>query len=156
MQLIKACSTTVALSLTIPGCCGHQFDAHSYAPDDIMIVDVAVIGGGATGSYAAITLSDLDKSVVVVEATGVLGGHTNTFVDPATGTSIDYGVQRYENDAGALAFFDRLGVTYTSLLPQAAANTTYTDFTTEKRLQFVPGVSLPGAAAKVPLLAIHN
>ncbi|KFY18825.1 hypothetical protein V491_04691 [Pseudogymnoascus sp. VKM F-3775] len=39
-----------------------EFDASTYAKADVVNVDVAIIGGGATGTYAAITLRDLGKS----------------------------------------------------------------------------------------------
>jgi hypothetical protein len=54
--------------------------------------DVAIIGGGSTGTYAAIRLRDLGQSVAVVEAGDRLGGHTHTYTDPGTGTTIDIGV----------------------------------------------------------------
>jgi len=39
--------------------------------------DVCILGGGSSGTYAAIRLSqDLGKSVVVIEKAGRLGGHT--------------------------------------------------------------------------------
>lgn len=72
---------------------------------------MATIGGGATGSYAAIALTDLNRSVIVVKATG---GQTNTYVDASYNVFIDYGVQRYGKDARTLVFLDRLGVTYSA------------------------------------------
>ena len=51
--------------------------------------DVCVIGGGSAGTYAAVRLGDLGASVVVVEAKGRLGGHCETYHDPATGGTID-------------------------------------------------------------------
>ena len=41
--------------------------------------DVAIIGGGSAGTYAAIRLKDMSKSVVVIEKDGILGGHTDTY-----------------------------------------------------------------------------
>ena len=39
-----------------------------FAPADIITKDVAIIGGGASGTYAAVRLrEDLDTSVVVIE-----------------------------------------------------------------------------------------
>jgi hypothetical protein len=59
---------------------------------NVITRDVVVIGGGSTGSYAAIRLRDLGKSVVVVERQDRLGGHTHTYKDPVTGATADYGV----------------------------------------------------------------
>ena len=54
--------------------------------------DVCVIGGGSAGTYTAVRLGDLGRSVVVVEAKDRLGGHTETYHDPVTGGTVDIGV----------------------------------------------------------------
>jgi heterodisulfide reductase subunit A-like polyferredoxin len=46
---------------------------------DIIERDVAIIGGGSAGTYAAVRLRDLGKSVIVIEKDVVLGGHTDTY-----------------------------------------------------------------------------
>ena len=38
-----------------------------FLPDDIIIRDVCVIGGGSSGTYTATRLRDSNKSVVVLE-----------------------------------------------------------------------------------------
>ena len=75
----------------------HSFDPKNYASKDVITREVAVIGGGSTGTYAAVNLQDLGKTVVVVEKEAILGGHTNTYINPETGTSVDYGVQTFWN-----------------------------------------------------------
>ncbi|KAI0382684.1 FAD/NAD(P)-binding domain-containing protein [Hypomontagnella monticulosa] len=82
-----------------------------YPDVEVITRDVAIIGGGATGTYAAINLKDQGKSVVVVERKTRLGGHTDTYHDPATGTPINLGVQIYYDDSITRAFFTRLNVT---------------------------------------------
>jgi hypothetical protein len=67
-------------------------DAADYASSSIITRDVCVIGGGSTGTYSAIRLRDLGKSVVVVENDDRLGGHTHTYTDPGTGGKVDIGV----------------------------------------------------------------
>lgn len=58
-----------------------SFDPASYSSDNVITRDVAIIGGGATGTYAAMNfLLKQRKSLVVVEKEAVLGGHTNTSV----------------------------------------------------------------------------
>lgn len=74
-----------------------DFDAQNYPSGDVITRDVAVIGGGATGTYGAVKLRDAGKSVVLVEKEGLLGGHVNSYTDPSTGVSIDYGVQAFWN-----------------------------------------------------------
>jgi phytoene dehydrogenase-like protein len=56
------------------------------------VYDVAIIGGGSSGTYTAIQLQKAGKSVAVIERNGRLGGHVNTYIDPVTGGTMDYGV----------------------------------------------------------------
>ncbi|KAF2204083.1 putative FAD dependent oxidoreductase [Delitschia confertaspora ATCC 74209] len=113
-----------------------QFDESNYAKDFFIERDVAVIGGGASGTYGAINLKSLQKSVVLVEREGVLGGHTNTWHDIATGVDVDYGVQAFLNIPTVRDYFTLLGVTSKSLSfpPQTRS---YVDFQTA---QLVTGV----------------
>jgi len=97
-----------------------QFDAQSYASVDVITRDVAVIGGGASGIYAAMNLRALGKSVVVVEKQAELGGHTNTYIDPATGTPVNYGLQAYHNS--------------TATFP---SHTTYICFTVYRKVSYI-------------------
>ncbi|KAI1477824.1 FAD/NAD(P)-binding domain-containing protein [Daldinia eschscholtzii] len=78
---------------------------------EVITRDIAIIGGGAAGTYAAINLKDRGKSVVVVERRGSLGGHTSTYHDPTTGTPINYGVQLHHEDSITRDFYARLNVT---------------------------------------------
>src|SRR3954470_18383617 len=98
------------LSLTAAAVAFNQFDPACYAAANVITRDIAVIGGGATGTYAAIKLGDLGKSVVLVEKAGRLGGHTETYTDPATGTTVNYGVSAYFNNSIVTDFFARFNV----------------------------------------------
>ena len=53
----------------------------------------------------------------------------NTYIDPATGTPYDYGVEAFLDIGNATAFFDRFGVELEPL-SQANVTTKYIDFTT--------------------------
>lgn len=75
---------------------------------DVITRDVAIIGGGASGTYAAVRLKQLGQSVVLVEQEDHLGGHTNTYDD--NGTPIDYGVWVYSNTTEARNFFAYLNI----------------------------------------------
>lgn len=81
--------------------------------ENIITRDVCVIGGGASGTYAAIRLRELNQSVVLIEKEDHLGGHTRTYHDPATGTPIDYGVWVYENNTEATNFFAHFNISLT-------------------------------------------
>ncbi|KAM5353579.1 hypothetical protein ACJ41O_000229 [Fusarium nematophilum] len=85
--------------------------AGSYAQDDCIEVDVAIVGGGATGAYAAVRLrEDFDKSILVIEKAGRLGGHVHAYQPPGGGPPINYGVQAYLNRDATAAFFERFNV----------------------------------------------
>jgi len=85
-----------------------------YNVDAVISRDITIVGGGAAGTYAAIRLQDLGHSVAVIEQKGRLGGHIETYVDPTTGKTIDYGVRAWLNYPEANSFFARLNV---SLVP---------------------------------------
>lgn len=98
---------------------------------NLITVDVCVVGGGAAGTYAAIKSKDLNKSVVVVEQQGRLGGHAKTYVDPATNISVELGVAEYEDTPIVREFFARFQVplyAYNFTLPGVTSE--YVDFQT--------------------------
>ncbi|KAK8129495.1 hypothetical protein PG999_001875 [Apiospora kogelbergensis] len=121
--------TTLALSASLayaypaaPGC----WSKHAFAASDILQRDVLVVGGGATGTFAAVKLKDAGKTVAVVERADRLGGHVDTFYDPASGLPVDYGVQGYFNNKQTQDFFAKFGVALTTVtgspFPQKVAD----------------------------------
>ncbi|KAF2475225.1 FAD/NAD(P)-binding domain-containing protein [Lindgomyces ingoldianus] len=97
-MLGKACWSIVALA--IGKACGS-----------IINEDVAVLGGGASGTYAAVRLrEDFNTSIVVIEQKARLGGHVDTYTIPGINTSVEYGVQTYFQYGAATDFFARFGV----------------------------------------------
>ncbi|KAK4442299.1 hypothetical protein QBC34DRAFT_313374 [Podospora aff. communis PSN243] len=97
--------------------------------------DVVVIGGGASGAYAAVRLrEDYGLTVAVVEKEAQLGGHVNTWVDPATGRGFDAGVQSYVEVGNSTAFFKRFGIETGPNTRPAQQPPQYVDFVTGKRL----------------------
>lgn len=80
---------------------------------DVITRDIAIIGGGASGTYAAIRLGDLNQSVVLIERKDRLGGHTETYTDPATGINIELGVLEYHNISLVTNFFARFNIPLT-------------------------------------------
>ncbi|EAQ83425.1 hypothetical protein CHGG_09829 [Chaetomium globosum CBS 148.51] len=90
--------------------------------------DVCVIGGGASGVHAAVSLKDKGKTVVVVERLNRLGGNTLTYVDSITGIPIDIGVVVFQPLPAVLRFFDKFKVplantsTLTANVPGQPAN----------------------------------
>ncbi|MBE3042299.1 NAD(P)/FAD-dependent oxidoreductase, partial [Candidatus Bathyarchaeota archaeon] len=72
--------------------------------------DVCIIGGGASGTYAAVRLADEGYSVAVIEKEDHLGGHTVTYTDPDTGTPLNMGVVVFHDTPVVRDYFGRLGV----------------------------------------------
>ncbi|KAK3898435.1 beta-cyclopiazonate dehydrogenase [Staphylotrichum tortipilum] len=114
---------------------------------EIISRDVAIIGGGASGSYAAIRLKeDFGKSVVVVEKANRMGGHVSTYDDPKTGLPFDFGVQSFNDYGPARAFFQRMGVPV-SAAPRNALVSQWADFTTGAAVNFTPPANADRVAA---------
>ncbi|GID29323.1 hypothetical protein Abr02nite_43060 [Paractinoplanes brasiliensis] len=107
--------------------------------------DVCVLGGGSAGTYAAVRLGDLGRGVVVVEARDRLGGHTETFHDPATGGTIDIGVVVLEDEPVVRDHFGRFGVDLVRLAGGEGGTTAYVDFRTGRPVDYTPPapVALP-------------
>lgn len=77
----------------------------------VLNVDVAVVGGGAAGTYAAVRLrEDLNTSVVLIEPKSHLGGSVSTYLVPETNTTLEFGVQTYLRYGPAEDFFTRFGI----------------------------------------------
>lgn len=129
--------------------CADQFSPDSYAAKDVITRDVAVIGGGNSGTYAAIRLTDLDQSVVVVEQQALLGGHIDTYTDPKTGTKIDFGVQTWFNYTVVRDFFARFNIPL-SLYTLSSEEPIYADFNTGKEFpDFTPSLDFQAYAAQL-------
>lgn len=127
----------------------HKLDFHGFTAADIIVKDVAIIGGGSAGTYSAISLKDKGFSVVVVEKKDRIGGNTETYIDPATGTPVDIGVATWHNISIVTDYFRRFGIPLvpygTGLVPGAVSQ--QYDFTTGALLNLTfPSIAEEGAA----------
>lgn len=124
-----------------------NFNPSAYDPSAVITRDICILGGGSTGTYAAIRLSDSGKSVVVVETNDRLGGHTNTYTDPSTNETVDYGVSVFHNLTIVKDYFARFDIPLTEAILSAPGEVTeYVDFAT--------GGSVAGYAAPDPSAAL--
>ncbi|KAG9196219.1 hypothetical protein G6011_01340 [Alternaria panax] len=105
-----------------------KYHSSSFDPKNIIIRDVAIIGGGSSGTHAAISLKDAGKSLMVIEIKGRLGGHTETHTDPVTGRAQDYGVLIYHNESTVLDYFARFDIPLA--IPEFATNRANYDLST--------------------------
>ena len=126
----------------------NVFDPENYAKADVIVSDVVVVGGGPSGTYAAINLSKMGQSVVVVERKKRLGGHTNTYTDNSTGLTVDYGVHTFLNSSITLEYFAHFN---TSLVNYTGSNATVSlaDFNTGNPVFFYPSRNLTGWAVQI-------
>ncbi|KAG8166751.1 hypothetical protein KVR01_002440 [Diaporthe batatas] len=85
--------------------CAASAGAGAFAQADE--VDVLIVGGGATGAYAAVRIrEDFNKTVLVVEKTNRMGGHVHTY-SSGNDRPVNYGVQAYLNRQTTADFFKR-------------------------------------------------
>jgi hypothetical protein len=112
--------------------------------DAVITRDVCVIGGGSTGTYSAIRLRDLGKSVVVVEGNDRLGGHTHTYTDPATGGKVDIGVIVWHDLPIVHDYFNRFAIPLVKASFSGDGISEYVDFRTGK---IVKGYTPPNPGA---------
>ncbi|KAJ5683549.1 hypothetical protein N7462_006714 [Penicillium macrosclerotiorum] len=104
---------------------------------NIIYRDVAIIGGGASGAYAAVRLrDDFDKSIALIEKQSILGGMVDTYVDENTGATFDYGVQSFLNVSGSTEFFARFNIPISTNSSSVSSTTKYIDFNTGEAVDF--------------------
>ena len=130
-----------------------KIDVSDFPANSIIWRDVAIIGGGSTGTYSAINLRDMGKSVVVVEAKDRLGGHTETYTDPATNITIDIGVVLFQNLSVVRDYFARFNIPLERVGSSSPGLVTeYVDFRTGK---IVSGYSPPSPSAALAAYGVQ-
>ncbi|KAG5803978.1 hypothetical protein H9Q74_011674 [Fusarium xylarioides] len=101
-------------------------------------VDVAVVGGGGSGGYAAVKLREnYGKKIVVIEKQNQLGGHAQSWYDPVTGKAYNYGVDAFTNITVSLDFFRQLKVPI-GPLQFVPGEKLYVNFEDGKTLDYTP------------------
>jgi hypothetical protein len=149
LRILGGTGVAAAAAALAPGASASAFG--EAAGGGVIRRDVCVIGGGATGTYAAVRLRDLGHSVAVVERAARLGGHTETYRDPVTGGSTDIGVLIYHDMPLVRDFFGRFDVPLVRYTGQGGTVNHYVDFRTG---QVVPGYTPPAPAALPAYIAL--
>jgi len=104
-----AAVTAASLGGVIPGTAAAAESQRDWS-GEVIERDVCVIGGGSAGTYTAVRLRDLGRSVVVVEQKDRLGGQCETYTDPVTGLTTDIGVVIFPDLPIVRDYFGRFGV----------------------------------------------
>jgi len=126
-------------------------DETAFATSDIIERDVCVIGGGASGTYAAVRLRQNGKSVALIEKEDRLGGHVNTYIDPVTKVSFDYGVVYWVNISVVVDFARSLNVPLAILHANQTLN-----FGNFANGSLVPASKLPSFTAQAKALLTYR
>ncbi|RYP50709.1 hypothetical protein DL768_003853 [Monosporascus sp. mg162] len=141
------------LKLAVTGAALVQTQAHALVVEPLgnrackhMKREVAILGGGSSGTYTAVRLQDSGKSVVVIEADDTLGGHTETYTDPVTGQRDDIGVLFFHNIPVVRDYFARFDIPLETFQTPAPRRTVYFDF--EARADF-EGYQFPDPSAAI-------
>lgn len=144
----------ISSPVSTTGACGDEcLDENGFRPEDVIRTDVCIIGGGSSGTYAAIRLTDMGTDVVVVEKQDNLGGHTDTYIDEATGQPINVGVQLLLDRDLVHQYFDRLGVPL-GKFAGGQAPTIFADFQAGNFFNFTPPI--PTAFAQYAQILQEN
>lgn len=124
-DIIKA-ATGSAVALAATKLTGRR----AWASEPKRIVrDVCILGGGSAGTYTAVQLRNLGKSVVVLEKQDRLGGHAQTVV--VDGFPINIGVQVFEGDNPLVtSYASQLGVPLYPVPTTSGPASAYVDFRT--------------------------
>ena len=104
-------------------------DLTAFPSSSVIRRDVVIVGGGSSGTYAAIRLHDTGKSVALIESQNRLGGHTNTYTDLVTKGKIDIGVILWHNASFVRDYFGRFNISL-STLSFGNQQQTYVDYQT--------------------------
>jgi hypothetical protein len=137
-------STWVSCPLGITGTIAHNHQDASLGLGEVVQSDVCIIGGGSSGTYSAIRLKEMGKTVTLIERQSRLGGHVNTYVDPASGASFDYGVISFDNSSIVRNYFAHFDI------PLGSAYTfskTTSEFANFKTGEYSSNFSLPSPEA---------
>jgi hypothetical protein len=91
----------------------HKTGFAGFKHTDIIERDVAIIGCGSSGTHASMSLKDKGYTSIVVERKKRIGGHTETYYDPASGAPVDYGVVIFHDEEIVRNYFSRFNITLT-------------------------------------------
>jgi hypothetical protein len=92
----------------------------------------------------------MGKSVTLIEKQSRLGGHVNTYLDPVTGTSFDYGVISFDNTSIVTDYFAHFDIPLGPAYSNLSTITEYVNFQTGG---YIPASSISSGDIESALLA---
>ncbi|KAH8688018.1 hypothetical protein BGZ60DRAFT_363995 [Tricladium varicosporioides] len=110
MELLLLSAILVYVQLAAASYVWSVIDINNGEWSEILDRDVCIVGGGASGVHAAVSLVDLNRTVVVVERNDFLGGGTHTYTDPETQATVDIGVVIFQPVPVVFNFFNKFNV----------------------------------------------
>ncbi|KAI2618911.1 amine oxidase, flavin-containing superfamily [Hypoxylon sp. NC1633] len=142
MRILDLLALLISYSIGATAAAGSEnerfsMDPSAYLAEDIIVRDVAIIGGGSSGTYTAVRVRDHGKSVVVIEKKDTLGGHAETWTNPFTGYTVDLGVVVFARVQAVTDYFARFNVSLVAL-PSIVTELEYVDFSTGSPVNFKP------------------
>ncbi|KAI0423707.1 hypothetical protein F5Y09DRAFT_354936 [Xylaria sp. FL1042] len=108
-------------------------DINSGEWSEVIERDVCVVGGGVSGVHAAVSLTDLNKTIVIVEQNNRLRGHTETYIEPEIKAPVDISVVIFQPVPAA----NMLGEPANAFLPAFAYATWRKDLDFRDRTEVV-------------------
>ncbi|RAL08489.1 amine oxidase, flavin-containing superfamily [Aspergillus homomorphus CBS 101889] len=130
----------------LPGA-ATRFNTSQFEEQDTITRDVAILGGGSAGTYAAIRLRQMGQSVIVVEKEGRLGGHTHTYSEPTTGIPVDYAVLYFEDKPWVRDYFAHFNIPVEKISILGQGVLRRLDLRTGTDVPYSDGTTLPALAA---------
>ncbi|ROW03023.1 hypothetical protein VMCG_05814 [Cytospora schulzeri] len=119
---------------------GGLLAARNSTNTTVVNTDVIVIGGGASGSHAAVRLTDYGQDVIVIEKQSNLGGAVDSYTDRVTNKPYDFGVMIFADYGNATGFFDRFNIPVSARV-KPTLGYLYADFQTGQLLPNYTGPS---------------
>lgn len=110
MVILKVAMLALLSSTVVSLPDGLARKSDSLVDQEVIKKDVVIIGGGSSGTHAAVSLKDQGFSTLVIEKKNRLGGNTETCIDPESGATLDYGVVFFHDTDAVRRYFARFNI----------------------------------------------
>lgn len=129
MVILKVAMLALLSSTVVSLPDGLARKSDSLVDQEVIKKDIVIIGGGSSGTHAAISLKDQGFSTLVIEKKNRLGGNTETYIDPESGATLDYGVVFFHDTDVVQRYFARFNIPLSKVSAEMG-QINYVDFQT--------------------------